>query len=96
MFQPGRVFPYLTTLCLGFEEESEPRTQSALDQADDLRRLVRCCPKLQHLDLAGAVADGVNMSPLLQLRQLGNLGVGCEGLDDRVIRDVIAKLTGLR
>lgn len=93
-------FPFLRVLDMGINSEQDPVATSMpswpLDQPDDLRRLVSCCPALEVLDLEGAVADDVDMSPLLQLHHLTDLGVGCGGTNDEVLRGVLVMMTGLR
>jgi hypothetical protein len=58
--------------------------------------LARCCPLLRKLELA-FIQEGLEareLQPLLQLSALTHLGIGGEGCDGAVVKEVLAQLTG--
>ena len=76
MFPPNRRLPQLKTLNLCYAR--------SLGQGD-LQACVSCCPNLQQLNLACALADGVQLHPLLRLSGLTNLSMGLCDADISVL-----------
>uniref|UniRef100_A0A383VKR1 F-box domain-containing protein n=1 Tax=Tetradesmus obliquus TaxID=3088 RepID=A0A383VKR1_TETOB len=111
LFAAGRQLPKLKQLLLGVPDnwdawESDMRLGGLATCVSNvggeclgegsLRSLVRCCPGLEYLAIAGLVEPDVQMQPLLQLTALTGLSVGGEAVTDDVAHDVLSKMRGLR
>lgn len=95
----GQVLPHLFTLKLrGKPQHWWDNGHYCADGAPlgpgDVDRLVKCCPSLDELDVAGSVQCGVDMSGLRHLQHLTSLVVGGESVDDGCAEG-LAQVAGL-
>jgi hypothetical protein len=91
----GQMLPHLKTLNIAALSYCQPEDAEAIGSHNDLDSLVKHCPNLSELNLAGAVRFGVNLGSLQHLQHLTALVVGGACMDDSCAEG-LAKLVRLR
>uniref|UniRef100_A0A383VDH4 F-box domain-containing protein n=1 Tax=Tetradesmus obliquus TaxID=3088 RepID=A0A383VDH4_TETOB len=99
LFPEGRVLPDLFTLELPGKpqrwwDNDDHSAYGAPLEPGDIDSLVRSCPGLYKLDVAGSLQPGVDMSGLKHLWRLTSLVVGGESVDDDCAEG-LAQVAGL-
>lgn len=98
MFPPGRQLPALQTLCFIANSEliyGDGGVVGCMD-GQDLESVISACPALGHLNLAGVVGVGSDLSPLLQVpASLTHLVIEGAAFGDDAARSVVSRLTQL-
>jgi hypothetical protein len=103
IFPPGRQLPALQQFMIGADptagddlaDEPEDLPLAFLEDLS-LSRMAASCPALEVLVLPGCLEFDVPLTPLLQLTALTDLFIGGEEIDDTLVEQQLAMLTGLR
>jgi hypothetical protein len=105
LFAPGRMFPGMHELRLTDTKSNlqayedivfDPEQVPYVFEAEDLSRLVTCCPNLKTLCVPGTVQPGADFAPLLQLHAFTHLGLRGAAVTDDTAASVLRQLTGLQ